>query len=220
MRRLFLMLPLALALSGCGLSPFRTAAPLAPPEPPELLEPEWRAIASAEDQERLKRLPDTWRKALGAVPRRLAEREGELLAPQAARQHPLTPPGSYHCRLVRVGTGKGSAVRSFPDFFCYVRADEDGRLSFSKQTGSELPAGWLHKDDERRMILTGARQRAPGDNSLPYGSEPDRDLVGIVERIGPFRWRLVLPWRGEQPGLDVYELIPVAVEQQAPEPSP
>jgi len=42
--------------------------------------------------------------------------------------------------------------------------------------------------------------------------------VGVIERIGPFRWRLVLPWRGERPGLDIYELTPVPLEQQAAEP--
>lgn len=158
---------------------------------------------------------------------RLIRREGDLLVPNAARQQPTPPPGSYHCRLVKLGAGTGREppVQSFPDFFCYIRAEGDNRLSFTKQTGTELPGGWLHDDGGRRLVLIGAKQRTPGDNSLAYGSEPERNLVGVIERVGPFRWRLVLPRPAESAGLDIYELTPVPVEQQAaeppdPEPSP
>jgi hypothetical protein len=184
----------------------------------------WRAIVSPEDAERIERLPQTWEAALATARRhaRQITREGELLEARAARYHPAPPPGSYRCRLVRIGTvqGREPALRAFPDFFCHIRGDRSDSLFFTKQTGTELPGGWLHADGDRRFVLTGAKQRRVGGEPLVYGSEPERDLVGVLERIGPFRWRLVLPWRDAQAGLEVYELTPVAREQQAPEPPP
>src|SRR3546814_14937312 len=71
-------------------------------------------------------------------------------------------------------------------------------LSFTKQSGSDLPAGYLYADGERRYVFLGARQDAPGDVSLGYGVDPERDVAGVVERVGPFRWRLVAPRDGGQ----------------------
>lgn len=225
MQRLLFLAALA-ALSACARNP---QAMVAVPTPPLLdlpAETGWRAIVSDSDKGRLTALPDIWRQALGASqPRfgRQIRRDGELLDPGAARNHPAPPPGSYHCRLVKLGAagGREPAYKSFPEFFCYIRGDRADSLFFTKQTGSELPGGYLHLDEDlKRLVLTGAKQHAAGDAPLVYGMEPDRDLVGVFERIGPFRWRLVLPWRDGKEGLDIYELTPVAPEQQAVEPKP
>jgi hypothetical protein len=185
-------------------------------------------MVSTEDAQRITHLPENWHSLLTAIPHRfqpLITREGDLLAPDAGRDHPTLPPGSYRCRLVKLTQPAGPKaqqrelpVKSFPDYFCYIRGEENNELSFTKQTGTELPSGSLNKDGDRRMVLVGARQREAGDISLAYGTEPDRNVVGVVERIGPFRWRLVLPWRGARQGLDIYELTPVPIAQQAVEP--
>lgn len=217
MRRLVFFAALAV-LSACTNRP-----PLVVVPDPPWIEPQtgWRAIMSSEDVARLDRLPETWRGALAASARfsRQIQREGDLLVADAARDHPALPPGSYQCRLVKLGTptGRDPAFRVFADFFCYVRGEGD-RLYFTKQTGTERPEGWLHPDGSRRLVLTGAKQQVGGGETIIYGSDPERDLVGVVERVSPFRWRLVLPWRGQTPGLDVYELIPVPVDRQAAEP--
>ncbi len=186
-------------------------------------EPEWRAIVTPEDRARIDGLGERWRALLAGLSRnerRLADREGALLDPDVARAVPSLSPGSYRCHLVKLGAAGRTepAVRTFPDFVCYVRAESDNRLSFTKQTGTELPGGWFHADGDKRLVLIGANQREPGDNSLAYGTDSARDLVGVLERIGPFRWRLALPWRGDTPGLDIYELVPAPVEQQVAEP--
>jgi len=182
----------------------------------------WRAIVTAEDNQRLAALPASWTGALSAAQRYRTQmkREGDLLVADAARNHPAPPPGSYHCRLVKIGAagGREPSFKSFPEFFCYVRGDSADSLFFAKQTGSELPGGYLHTDGDRRLVLTGARQHGATQEPLTYGSEPGRDLVGVMERIGPFRWRLVLPWRDGKDGLDIYEMTPVPLEQQAMEP--
>ncbi len=183
---------------------------------------DWRAALSADDRALIDDLPAYWDRTLKAVPGRHhadIAAEGELLQPAAARDHPAVPPGSYRCRLVRLAPSqRGRPVQSFKAFFCYVRGERNNQLSFTKQTGTELPGGWLHPDGDRRLVLVGAKQREAGDNSLSYGDDPARDLVGTVERIGPFRWRLVLPARRQDTAIDVYELTPVPPEQQAPEP--
>jgi hypothetical protein len=44
--------------------------------------------------------------------------------------------------------------------------------------------------------------------AMPYGVDAQRDLAGFVERIGPARWRLVLPYPPFESQLDVIELVP------------
>ena len=36
------------------------------------------------------------------------------------------------------------------------------------------------------------------------------NMAGVLERIGPFKWRLVIPWPQSSSKLDVFELTPVA----------
>jgi hypothetical protein len=186
------------------------AEPLAPSEQA------WRDTIAPADQAMLERLPSIWADVLAAARKRSAaeiDAEGPLLDADAALEHPELPPGSYWCRVVRIGKIAGhDRIRSFPPRFCYVR-DEDKGLSFTKQTGSDLPAGYLYADGDDRYIFLGARQEAPGDVSLGYGVDPDRDVAGVVERVGAFRWRLVAPRDGGK-GIDVYELTPVPADEQ------
>ncbi len=42
-----------------------------------------------------------------------------------------------------------------------------------------------------------------------YGDDPERDMIGALERVGPARWRLVLPYPHWESLLDVVELVPV-----------
>ena len=37
-------------------------------------------------------------------------------------------------------------------------------------------------------------------------------MAGVLERIGPFRWRLVIPWPQSTSKLDVFELTPVVIQ--------
>lgn len=164
------------------------------------------------DQAKIDALPAIWQAAWGKSPGRARSGEGALLEPAAALDHPELSPGSYNCRVIRVGRRAGPRrMRSFPTHFCHV-GTANGELNFTKQTGSDLPAGHLYKT-EKRYTFVGALQRAEGDNSLVYGADQARDVAGVVERVGPFRWRMVVPM-GEQ-DLDILELTPVPVERQA-----
>ncbi len=84
-----------------------------------------------------------------------------------------------------------------------------------KQTGSQRPAGRLWADDEpTRLVFLGSL--ALGDETAPlaYGDDPKRNMAGVLERIGPFKWRLVIPWPQSASKLDVFELTPVALQPE------
>jgi hypothetical protein len=46
--------------------------------------------------------------------------------------------------------------------------------------------------------------------AFQYGTDQDRDLAGLVERVGDHRWRLVFPYPHFESLLDVVELTPRA----------
>jgi hypothetical protein len=175
----------------------------------------WMAIASKADMQRLANVTGAW--AAGLADARKAgfvsavREEDTLLETGAALPRPAPTPGSYNCRLVRLGsTGKGKpAVEKFKPFFCYVQIDAD-LLTIVKQTGSSRPAGRLWDDDnDKRLIFLGSLALGDEEQPLAYGEDAKRDMAGIFERIGPFRWRLVIPWPQDGAKLDVFELTPV-----------
>jgi len=82
-------------------------------------------------------------------------------------------------------------------------------LSFYKIGGSQRPAGLVFDDGGDRQIFLGTLSL--GDEELPmdHGRDANRDMAGIVQRIGPRRWRLVLPYPHFESLLDVVELVPI-----------
>lgn len=179
----------------------------------------WKSVATAADEDRLARLGLAWQQALDDAKKSNAgdvRREGKLLLPRSALPRPEPTPGSYNCRLIKLGqaTPRSKPYETFKPFFCYVEV-EDELLTIVKQTGSQRPAGRLWADDDAtRLIFLGSL--ALGDETVPvaYGDDPKRDMAGVLERIGPFRWRLVIPWPQSTSKLDVFELTPVDFTQQ------
>jgi hypothetical protein len=179
----------------------------------------WRGVATAADEDRISRLGLAWQDAL--VDARKANpadvrREGRLLMPRASLPRPAPTPGSYNCRLFKLGKAdaKGKAFEGFKPFFCYVEVEGD-LLTIVKQTGSQRPAGRLWEDDDpNRLIFLGSLALGSEDQPLGYGDDPKRDMAGVIERIGPFKWRLVIPWPQDGSKLDVFELTPVAQQPE------
>jgi hypothetical protein len=180
----------------------------------------WKAVATAPAEDRLGRRAAAWRS-----PRADARKtdpndvrgEGALLEPGAALPRPAPTPGSYRCRMIRLGKvgPKDKAYESFKPFFCYVEVEGD-LLTIVKQTGSQRPAGRLWEDDDpTRLVFLGSLALGDEDQPLGYGDNPKRDMAGVLERIAPFRWRLVIPWPQSASKLDVFELRPVANQPEA-----
>jgi len=211
---------LMLAAAGCAIKPksppgARPSVTVGPTPKSE----EWQAVATAADEDRLARLGLAWQEALADARKSNSgdvRRDELLLRPRAALPRPAPTPGSYNCRLVKLGkaTAKSRAFESFKPFFCYVEVEGD-LLTIVKQTGSQRPAGRLWEDDEAtRLIFLGSLALGDEDQPLGYGDDPKRDMAGVLERIAPFKWRLVIPWPQSTSKLDVFELTPVAQQPQ------
>jgi hypothetical protein len=207
--RPFLLLP-CLALAAC-----QTAT--SPPAPPEAVAaaPEgesWRAAVREADAARLDRVAAAWSEGLAEArarfPRQVAA-EGALLTPGAGLPRGALPPGSYNCRLIRLGSGpRRAAFTAYPSYFCYVGV-EDELLAFTKQTGSERQAGYIWNDTDLRSVFLGTMVEGAETAPRAYGQDPARDLVGIVERIGAFRYRIVFPAPQAGAKIEILELVPV-----------
>lgn len=200
----------ALAASGCQKA--ERPRPSVIVEAAPVLEG-WRAIASDDDAGRIARLDSAWTAAIaearGKGFAKAMAAEGPLLEPAASLPRGAPTPGSYHCRVIKLGTqGKGVAFNSYKPFFCYVEA-EGPLLTITKQTGSQRPAGRLYPESDERVVFLGTLALGDEESPLPYGESPARDMAGVVERVAPFRWRLVIPWPRTESKLDVFELVPV-----------
>ena len=176
----------------------------------------WQGIASAADQRRLANVSGAWAAGLADARRgdfaTALRDDAELLKSNAAMPRPAPTPGSYSCRLVKLG-GK-PAFEKFKPFFCYVEVDGN-LLTIVKQTGSQRPAGRLWEDNlPDRLVFLGSLALGDEETPLAYGDDPKRDMAGIFERTGPFRWRLVIPWPQDGSKLHAYELTPVAEQPQ------
>jgi len=211
-------LALALAAGGCG-----TLDKKPRPRPSVSVEEQtkadvWKGVATDADEARIERLGLAWQEALADARRfsRDIEAEGALLRPRAGLARPAPTPGSYNCRLIKLGrvSGRGPAFEKFKPFFCYVEVEDD-LLTIVKQTGSQRPAGRLWEDDRPdRLIFLGSLALGNEEQPRAYGEDPRRDMAGVFERVGPFRWRLVIPWPQDSSKLHVFELTPVAQQPE------
>jgi hypothetical protein len=199
---------LGLLTGGCGGRAVASSGTAAPARPGG---DDWRRVATPADRNRLRRWRDAW---LAALPRARAvdpaaiAAQGALFVPDAALAGGAPPAGRYRCRVYKLG-GAGSAMRDFtayPAFDCVIR-DEGSVRSFYKETGSQRPVGLLFPDGDRTVFL-GTLLLGDERAALQYGQDRDRDMAGVLERVGEQRWRLVLPYPRFESLLDVVELVP------------
>ena len=199
-------------LGGCQT----LARPAPPPAVSVAVEegPAWQKVATAEDQDKIARLSAAWSEALAEARKagfsQQLRAEGDLLDPSAALPRAAPPPGSYNCRLVKLGgAGRARAFVAYKPFFCFVGVNGE-QLSITKQTGSRRPGGYLWDTDKTgQLIFLGSEALGTEETPLGYGEDPARSMAGVFERYGDFRYRLLVPWPGEESKLDIFELIPI-----------
>lgn len=174
---------------------------------------DWRQVATAEDASRLGRIDQAWRLAraeaeAGGFASEI-EALGTLVDPNAALPGRLQPPpGDYRCRTFKIGGASGAEVVyvAYPWFRCTVELTVGGDLILTT-SGSQRTQGLLYPDTDRRLVFVGAQALGPRETAYPgYGEEVDRDQIGVLERIGDQRWRLVLPWPRREAKLELVEL--------------
>lgn len=176
---------------------------------------DWRQVVSAADAANLSRLDQAWRMARAeADDKGFADDVtalGPLVDPNAGQAGRLQPaPGTYRCRTVKMGTKTevGLAFNAYPFFQCSVELTPGGDLILTKTTGSQRTRGLLYPDTDRRLVFVGAQAWGMDETGFPrYGQMPERDQVGAFERIGPNRWRLVIPWPRVESKLEILELV-------------
>jgi hypothetical protein len=201
----------ALALSSCAMMNAPTGGIT---REQAVISENWRSVATAADRERIRGWYDAWTAALasahaGGFGAQVAA-HGALLEPQAALPNAHVPPGDYDCRVIKLGARQPGmlAYVAYPEFRCRVEAEQD-IFSFVKLTGSQRPVGLIFADNDRRKIFLGTLALGDESRALDYGTDPQRDMAGIVERIGPQQWRIVFPRPAFESIVDVIELVPI-----------
>ena len=183
------------------------AAPKSATTPPS----NWRAVATPADRSRIHNWREAFVKALNEAKAAgnadAIEREGALLSPDAALADPVLPPGTYACRTIKIGSQTGDGIRyiSYRPFKCVATA-----AGLSKIDGSQRPTGSLFPVEDRRQVFIGTMVLGDENRALSYGRDAGRDMIGIVERVGPQRWRLLLPYPRFESTLDVIEFVPAS----------
>jgi hypothetical protein len=141
-------------------------------------------------------------------------REGALLDPDAALAGPAIPDGLYRCRVIKLGAkGPGNlAYVSYPGFECRI-GPERTLQRLAKLSGSQRYVGLIFPGDAIRNVFLGTLAFADESRALQYGQDEQRDVAGYIERIGPNRWRLVMPAPHFESRVDVMELVPKGASQ-------
>jgi hypothetical protein len=186
-------------------------------EQPSGLIPQWtmayKQVISEEDRVRLRDWRKTFVDALAAARKsgHAAEiaRQGALLDPDAAVPNPAIPNGMYRCRVIKLGAKEPGNLDyvSYPPFTCRVRP-EKGLQRLTKLTGLQRYVGLIFPGDAIRNVFLGTLVLGDETRAMQYRQDPKRDVAGYVERIGPSRWRLIMPQPSFESRLDVMELVP------------
>ena len=186
-------------------------------EQPSGLIPRWttayKQVISENDRVRLRDWRKTFEGALAAARKsgHSAEiaNEGTLLDPDAAIAGPAIPNGMYSCRVIKLGAKEPGNLDyvSYPGFTCRVRAERQLQR-LGKLSGAQRYAGLIFPGDAIRNVFLGTLVLGDERRALQYGQDEQRDVAGYVERIGPNRWRLLMPQPHFESKFDVMELIP------------
>ena len=174
---------------------------------------DWRIAATGGDRTRLRdwrpTFVDALAKARAAGHGGEIDAEGALLVPDAGTTGAPIPNGDYHCRVIKLGAKRAGGLDyvTYPAFNCRIQ-QEKGLQGFAKTGGSQRPMGVIFPADPMRQVFLGTLVLGDEKRAMQYGRDPDRDIAAFVEKIGPGRWRMILPRPAFESMLDVIELTP------------
>ena len=175
---------------------------------------DWRSVATDSDRERLREwrtaFVDALRAARASGHSAEIAREGALLEPDAALGGGPIPNGDYRCRVTKLGAKSPGLLDyvSYSAFSCRIR--QAGQVQdFAKLTGSQRQVGTIFPGDPLRQVFLGTLVLGDESRALQYGRDTERDAAGYVERIGPNRWRMIMPRPHFESVMDVMELVPI-----------
>ena len=196
----------ALALSSCGvMRPATSVIPVAAGD--------WRSVATSDDRERLRDWRSEFVSALkaarGAGHGQAIANAGALLEPDAALAGPVIPNGDYRCRTIKLGAKTPGLLDfvAYQAFTCRV-SQAGARQTLTKLTGSQRQVGLIFPGDALRQVFLGTLVLGDESRALQYGRDRERDVAGFIERVGPRRWRMLMPRPHFESQMDVLELVP------------
>ena len=198
----------SLALAACAATPPSGSVIERPPR-------DWRLVATADDRDRLRDWRDAFveglREAQAAGHQAEIAREGALLDPDAGMGGGPVPNGNYRCRVIKLGSKSDGLLPyvAYPAFQCRIRQEKDLQ-GFAKLTGSQRQLGLIFPGDGFRQVFLGTLLLGDEARSMQYGRDRERDIAAFVERIGPGRWRMIMPRPHFESDIDVLELAPSA----------
>jgi hypothetical protein len=173
----------------------------------------WHSVVTSEDRIRLRDWRSSFLDALADARKsgHAADiaREGVLLEPDAALADGAIPNGPYRCRTIKLGE-KPPGVLSYvmsPPSRCEIR-QEGKRQVFAKVGGSQRQIGTIFPTDGLRQVFLGTLVVGDETRAQHYGTDDQRNVAGYIERIGPNRWRMVIPSPSFESKLEVMELVP------------
>jgi hypothetical protein len=200
---------LALALAGAGCNVIMQPAGMIPEWTTD-----WRRVATDDDRTRLRDWRATFTTALDAARKAghtaVIAREGALLDPDSGLSGPALPNGMYRCRVIKLGAKAAGNLdfALYAGFTCRVKPDHQLQR-LGKLSGSQRYVGLLFPSDAIHQIFLGTLVLSDERRALQYSQDQNRDVAGYVERIGPERWRLIMPKPHFESQLDVMELVPL-----------
>jgi len=204
------LLSSTIALTLCGCATFEQPTQMVARQTRD-----WRQVATEGDRERLREWRAAFAEAVDAARRaghgdELAN-EGALLSPDAAVSGAAIPDGQYRCRVIKLGAKSQGLLDyvSYPAFTC--RLSQGAQLQrLRKLTGSQRQVGLLFPADTMRQVFLGTLALGDEQGALQYGQDETRNVAGYLERIGPDRWRLIMPRPHFESIMDVMELVPAS----------
>jgi hypothetical protein len=176
----------------------------------------WKQVATADDRQRLADWRTTFVNAVDSAKKaghgNEIAREGALLDPDAALGAPPIPNGLFTCRLLKIGAKANTGSLPFvasPPALCRVKINRDLQR-FNKFGGQQRYVGLIFPGDGVHQVFLGTLVLGDETRALQYGQDELRDVAGYIDRVGPRRWRLILPRPHFESQLDVIELVPTS----------
>lgn len=176
----------------------------------------WQKAIRDSDRTRLAGLWSAWTRSLNEADKAGMSASvaalGPMAVPDAARPAPPPAPGEYLCRNVKLGSRDDGTSRpvapplSISEFGPCSIAARGGLLWFEQDRGAQRIAGTLYPDGERQVFL-GAMTLAGEAGTMAYGTDGDRDQVGVLRGLGEGHWRIELPWPMWQSNLEIIEIV-------------
>jgi len=207
MKRMALLLTLALAGCAGAKGPLRAAA--------QSPAPDWHEVATDDDQQRLRGWRDAWTRAADAVRQAgdgaKLDADPALFDPDRALDRAAPPPGDYRCRWIKLGSAAPGVApyTAYPAVRCRI-AVVGKLMRLRLLDGAQRPHGFVFPDQAARDVFLGTLELGNETRPLAYGRDPRRDMAGYLQRIGDKRWRLALPQPHFESLFDVIELVPAA----------